>query len=82
MSGDKVMGMDTNELDTREEDKVRTEKRYREWEWLQEKQLNDEMELQDMLAEMTTDEIEEWENNPCRKCRHKNNKIKCSECEV
>jgi hypothetical protein len=53
-----------------------------EWEWLQEKRYNDEMERQDMLAEMTTDEIEEWENNPCRKCRHKNNKIKCSECEV
>jgi hypothetical protein len=52
-----------------------------EWEWLQEKRYNDEMELQDMLAEMTTDEVEEWENNPCRRCNGKK-RGKCKECEV
>lgn len=74
--------MDTNYEDTREEDKMRTEHRLKEWEWLEEKRHNDEMEAQDMLAEMTTDEVEEWKNNPCRNCKHKHNKVKCSECEI
>jgi hypothetical protein len=51
-----------------------------EWEWLQESRHNAEMEAQDILAEMSADEYDDWKKSPCRKCHAK--KYKCRECEV
>jgi cyclopropane fatty-acyl-phospholipid synthase-like methyltransferase len=74
------MGLDTNELDTRCHDRNRTNKTLREWEYQQELEHNREEEF----ANMDDEEIERYESYQatCGRCRYRNNRIKCSECEV
>lgn len=72
-SCDKVVGMKDSRMSKRSS--------ITEWEWLQESRHNAEMELQDMLAELSTDELKEYNDNPCRRCNGKK-RGKCKECEV
>lgn len=51
------------------------------WERIQESRHNSEMELADALAEMTDDQVREWEQNPCRRCNGQK-RGKCMGCEV
>jgi len=48
------------------------------WERLEESRHNAEQEEADYLSELDEEELKEYYNNPCRKCRHKGNK--CEEC--
>lgn len=57
---------------------MRSQNKLAEWEWLQEKRHNDEMEAQDMLAELPEEEKKEYLNSPCRKCKSRKT-IRCHE---
>jgi hypothetical protein len=74
------MGLDTNELDTRAGDRHRTNKTLREYEYQIELDRNREEEI----ASLDDEEIERYESYQatCGRCRYRNNRIKCSECEV
>lgn len=41
------------------------------WERIQESRHNAEQEEADYLSELDEEELKEYYNNPCRKCRHK-----------